>query len=181
MSGGRRDDRRTRDLRANAADRWGRDPYATRRARGAAQRAAEQRGPARPPTDDDWTVADEDERLRILRRPEPIGALLDGFVANRRWETRVRGATVFSRWTDIVGADLAARCEPVRLASGNLLVRAENAAWATQLKYMLGHVAEKANQVLGNGMVRQVSVVVGPLQGTTADAAGDRPDGDHEA
>jgi predicted nucleic acid-binding Zn ribbon protein len=162
----RGDDRRTRDLRANAADRWGADPYSKRRAQAAARRAAEDRRPYDPPTDDDWTLADEDERLRILRRPEALGSLLEGFVASRRWETRVRGATVFSRWTDIVGPDLAARCEPVRLARGNLLVRAENASWATQLKYMLTHVAEKANDVLGSDMVRQVSVVVGPLQGT---------------
>lgn len=166
----REEDRHTRDLKANAEDRWGADPYARRRAQQARRRARDAREgfDPRPPTDEDWTHADEDERLRILRRPEAIGDLVDGFVASRRWDARVRGATVFSRWTDIVGADLAARCEPVRLASGNLLVRAENPSWATELKYMLGHVAERANGVLGQGMVRQVTVVVGPLQGTTA-------------
>ncbi|MBW3620816.1 MAG: DUF721 domain-containing protein [Actinobacteria bacterium] len=164
----RDDDRRTRDKRANAADRWGADPYARRRAQQAGRRARDERAgyDPRPPTDDDWTLAGEDERLRILQRPEAIGDLVDGFVTSRRWDVRVRGATVFSRWADIVGADLAARCEPVRLANGNLLVRAENPSWATQLKYMLGHVAERANGVLGQGMVRQVTVVVGPLQGT---------------
>lgn len=171
----REEDRRTRDLQANAADRWGADPYARRRAKAAAERsrAARRDFDPRPPTDDDWTLADEDERLRIMQRPEALGDVLEGFVARKRWDTRVRGATIFSRWTDIVGADLAARCEPVRLASGNLLVRAENASWATQLRYMLGHVAEKANDVLGQGMVRQVTVVVGPLQGTTAREADD--------
>lgn len=174
----REEDRRTRDRKANAADRWGVDVYAKRRAQQASKRARDERKgyDPRPPTDDDWTLAGEDERLRILRRPEAIGDLVGGFVAARRWDVRVRGATVFSRWNDIVGADLAARCEPVRLASGNLLVRAENASWATQIKYMLGHVAERANDVLGPGMVRQVTVVVGALQGTTeadADGGGD--------
>lgn len=170
MSGQRDErDRDRRDKRANAEDRWGVDPYARRRAQAARRRAKAERSSfdPRPPSDDDWTLADEDERLRILTRPQALGEVLGSFVESRRWETRVQGATVFSRWTDIVGADLARRCEPVRLANGNLLVRAENQTWATQLSYMLTQVAEKANGVLGEGMVRQVTVVVGALKGTT--------------
>jgi hypothetical protein len=168
VTGGDRD-RLRRDRSANAGDRRD-DPYARRRRQQAHDRAREERRgfDPRPPTDDDWTLADEDERLRILSRPTSLGEALEGFVRRRRWEDRVQGATVFSRWSDIVGPDLAGRCEPVRLASGTLLVRAENQAWATQLGYMLSHLAERANQVLGEGLVRQVKVVVGPLQGTTA-------------
>jgi predicted nucleic acid-binding Zn ribbon protein len=163
-------DRLRRDRTANAEDRWGKDPYARRRSKQARDRARDERRhfDPRPPTDDDWTLADEDERLRIMRRPTPIGEALEGFVRRQRWEGRVHGATVFSRWAEIVGDDLARRCEPVRLANGNLLIRAESQAWATQLTYMLGHLADKGNAVLGEGFVRQVSVVVGPLQGTAA-------------
>ncbi len=171
MAGSREDRDRTRkDREANAADRWGYDPYAKRRRQAARRRARDEDAgfDPRPPGDEDWTLADEDERLRILTRPQALGELVDTFVQKRRWETRVRGTTVFSRWGDIVGEDVARRCEPVRLASGNLLVRAENQTWATQLGYMLTHVAERANEVLGDGMVRTVTVVVGPLKGTTA-------------
>jgi predicted nucleic acid-binding Zn ribbon protein len=163
------DDRTSRDRRANAADRWGNDPYAARRATAARRRAKQERTgyDPRPPTDDDWTLADDEERLRILRRPDSVGELLDRFVQDKRWQTRVQGATVFSRWTEIVGPDVARRCEPVRLANGNLLIRAENQTWATQLNYMLAHIAEKACVVVGAGMVRRVTVVVGTLKGTT--------------
>lgn len=170
-------DRLRRDRQANAEDRWGRDPYARQRAQQARRRAADERRAydPRPPTDDDWTLADDDERLRILSRPQPVGELLEGFLRSRRWEARVQDATVFSRWADVVGPDLASRCEPVRLARGNLLVRAESQVWATQLNYMLPQLAQRANEELGDGTVRQVKVVVGRLQGTATPVADREP------
>lgn len=163
-----RDDRTAADRQANAKDRWGKDPYAKQRwqAKRRRERDEHRNYDPRPPTDDDWTSADEGERLRILTAPKAIGELLGDVVQQRRWEVRVQGATVFNRWADIIGEDNVRFAEPVRLINGILVIRAVNPSWATQLRYMLSHIAERANAVIGEGMVREVKLTVGPLEGT---------------
>lgn len=155
--------------RAGAADRDA-QVYARKRARQAKQRALDERkqfDPA-PPTDDDWVLEDEDtDGLRRIRPPTMVGDTLDAVVQRRGWAERLRGSTAWSRWDEIVGEDLAARCEPVRLAGGSLVVRAESQVWATQLRYLLPQLRANAGEILGAGTVRDVRVIVGPLEGRT--------------
>lgn len=143
--------------------------YARRRRADARRRAALERrayDPA-PPDDDDWTAPDPDtDGLRRLRPPSAIGEAVDGFIARQGWSDRLRGTRVFDRWEEIVGAALALRCEPVRVAGGTLVIRAESQVWATQLHYLTGDVLRSAAEVLGPGTVRDIRVVVGPLTGT---------------
>ena len=119
-----------------------------------------------PPSDDDWTVPEEEtDGVRRISRPTPVGDTLESYLQRRGWGERLRAATAWSRWSDVVGTQLADRCEPVRLAGGTLVVRAESQVWATQLRYMLPQLQQKAEEVLGAGTVREVRVVVGPLEG----------------
>jgi predicted nucleic acid-binding Zn ribbon protein len=146
--------------------------YDRKRAKQARARAKQERrafDPS-PPTDDDWTVEDPDtDGVRRISPPTPVGETLGAFVRRRGWDERLRGATAWSRWEDIVGPDLAARCEPVRIAGGTLLVRAENQVWATQLRYLTAQLLNNAERVLGPGTVREVRIVVGPLEGAPTD------------
>ena len=120
-----------------------------------------------PPTDDDWVTPDPDtDGVRRVRPPTPIGADLERVLAQRGWSERLRATRVFTRWAEIVGTDLASRCEPVRIAGGILVIRAESQVWATQLHYLTPTLLRSATQVLGSETVREVRLVVGPLQGT---------------
>ena len=114
--------------------------------------------------DDEWVVP-TDERLRQARRPEELGDLLEGLVSSRGWAARLRSTAVFNRWDELVGPELARRCEPVRLAGGVLVVRAENASWAAQVRYLSGTVRRRAREVLDQP-VERIEIEVGPLQGT---------------
>lgn len=172
MSGG--DDALARDRKASAQDRNER-LYARKRWRAARDRAKldRQAFDPRPPDDDDWTVAEEDtDGVRRISPPVPIGDALGGFVARRGWDERLRGADAWSRWSDIVGPELAERCEPVRVAGGTLVVRATSQVWATQLRYLTSQLRRNADEVLGVDTVRQIRVIVGPLEGRSA--PGDR-------
>ena len=111
-----------------------------------------------------WAAADE-ATVRPTRAPQQLTDLLDRFTRARGWRERLEGAVVFRRWHDIVGPELARRCEPVRLAGGRLLVRAESAVWATEVSYLVGRIVLRADEVLRPGLVREVQVTVGPLQG----------------
>jgi len=60
----------------------------------------------------------------------------------------------------VVGERLAAECVPFRMEGTVLLVRASSSAWATQVRFLAGEVARKANEVLGAEVVRAVTVLV---------------------
>jgi predicted nucleic acid-binding Zn ribbon protein len=161
-------DEATEARRAGAQDR---DVhlYERKRAQQARERAALERrsyDPAAPDPDQEWTLPDDNgSGLTRTPAPSPLGEALEQVFARRGWGERLTGATASQRWEEIVGGDLAARCEPVRLAGGTLVVRAASQVWATQLRYLVPQLVTNANQVLGEGQVREVRLVVGPLEG----------------
>ena len=93
--------------------------------------------------------------------PPPVADLVETLSSRRGWAARLRGARVFEAWPQIAGEELARHVEPVRLAGGVLVVRAESPAWATQVQYLAGQLLVRANEVLGEGEVRTVTVQSG--------------------
>lgn len=152
--------------RAAAADQ-GDDPYARERRRQARRRAAQERArfDPRPPDDGDWTMpAEEGDGLTRLQAPESVGDALGRLAGRRGWGERLGAATLAARWSEVVGESVAARCEPVRLAGGCLVVRAENQAWAAQLRYLQASLRDNAARVLAPQPVDEIRIVVGPLE-----------------
>jgi hypothetical protein len=97
--------------------------------------------------------------------PAPLAGLIEALTERRGWARRLSGAEVHARWPEIAGAELAAHTEPVRLHGGVLVLRVDSPAWATQVRYLTGELALRANAVLGEGSVEKVTLVTGPLQG----------------
>ncbi|HEY8340974.1 MAG TPA: DUF721 domain-containing protein [Egibacteraceae bacterium] len=93
--------------------------------------------------------------------PAPLGEVLRRVVERRGWDRRLEGARVHQVWEEIAGEELARHAQPVRLVGGVLVVRAESAAWATQVRYLAGTLMERANAVLGPGQVTKVTVTAG--------------------
>ncbi|MEX0868099.1 MAG: DUF721 domain-containing protein [Nitriliruptoraceae bacterium] len=116
-----------------------------------------------PPDDDTWTAPDElTDGLRKLRAPETLNDALRAFVAARGWSRQVQDVEVWRHWQDLVGEELAARCEPARIVNRTLTIRAESQVWATQLKYLVTPLRARCDEILGPGVVRSITVVVGP-------------------
>jgi hypothetical protein len=155
------------DRQASAQDRDERF-YARKRAAAARRRLRLERDrfdPA-PPSDTDWTMPEDvGDGIRRLGPPQPVGDALTALVRQRGWEEALRNATLWSRWSDIVGETLAERCQPVRLRRGVLTVRAESQAWATQLRYLTTQLRERTAEVIGGQPVSEVTITVGPLDG----------------
>jgi len=127
--------------------------------------------------EDEWAAASEDEpTLTRVTAPSPLGDELARLMGRPGWAERLGAARVAAEWTSIVGDGLAQHCEPVRTAGRVLTVRAESAAWATQLRYFTTRIAERVDEVLGAGSVREVRIVVGPLEGAPMQQPGQRPD-----
>lgn len=95
--------------------------------------------------------------------PRQVRDELRRLIADRGWAQRVEAARVHTEWQEIAGEQLARHTEPVRLHGGVLVVRASSPAWATQVRYLARELAARANAVLGEGQVRQVTLIAGRL------------------
>ncbi|HEY0806811.1 MAG TPA: DciA family protein [Pseudonocardiaceae bacterium] len=100
-----------------------------------------------------WSGAKPDER-----DPQPLGRLAARLAANRGWATRLAGGQVFGKWAALVGAALAEHTELVALTDGELTVRADSTAWATQLRLLQRQLLAKIAAEVGNGVVTRLKV-----------------------
>ena len=134
--------------------------------------------PDLPPTPEDWTVAaDDDAHLTRVEGPTALSGELARLARRPGWAERLGAARVEAAWLDIVGEELAAPCEPVRLAGKVLTIRAASPVWATQLRYLSGQLLQRSADVMGPGSVTSVTIVVGALQGSTLGHTGGEQEG----
>jgi len=104
--------------------------------------------------------------VRHWREPAPIrNALLDGA---RKWglDNPLEIARVFGSWKEMVGEQVAARCEPASLGQGVLKVWAASAPWANELKYLAPEVIRRVNAAVGQTVVRELKVALRPGPGS---------------
>jgi predicted nucleic acid-binding Zn ribbon protein len=93
--------------------------------------------------------------------PQPLSTALDDLLADQGWQTEAAVGSVFGRWDQLVGPDVAAHTRPERFSDGELVVIADSAAWATQVRLLTSAVLRRLNTELGHGTVTRV-VVRGP-------------------
>jgi predicted nucleic acid-binding Zn ribbon protein len=91
-------------------------------------------------------------------------------MSDRGWEATAATASVLAGWDRIVGAELAARCQPVSLRGGELTLAAESTAWAMQLRGMLPTLMTRIRAELGPDVVTRIRV-----HGPTAPTWGSGP------
>ncbi|MFD9380981.1 MULTISPECIES: DUF721 domain-containing protein [unclassified Streptomyces] len=92
------------------------------------------------------------------RDPMPLMAALDRLRTERGWEMPMAVAGVMERWSEIVGPEIAAHCEPERYEDRELHVRCDSSAWAAQLKLLAPQLVARLNAELGQGTVRMIKV-----------------------
>ena len=79
-------------------------------------------------------------------------------VVERGWQDRVASASVFGRWAELVGSDIAEHATPVSLRDGELTVAASSTAWATQLRTLQRQLLSRIAAGLGPHVVRRLKV-----------------------
>jgi predicted nucleic acid-binding Zn ribbon protein len=97
---------------------------------------------------------------RRARRDDPqlLGQAIGGLLDDHGWQQRAAIGSVFGRWGEIVGPDLAAHTKPDSFADGELAVIADSTAWATQVRLLAPQLVRRLNAELGDGTVRRVWV-----------------------
>jgi predicted nucleic acid-binding Zn ribbon protein len=90
--------------------------------------------------------------------PQRLAGAIDGLLDTRGWQPQAAMGSVFGRWAEIVGQDLAAHTRPDSFADGELAVIADSTAWATQVRLLASVLVARLNTELGQGTVRRVKV-----------------------
>jgi predicted nucleic acid-binding Zn ribbon protein len=90
--------------------------------------------------------------------PVPLSSAISGLLDAQGWALAAATGSVFGRWAEIVGGDLAGHTRPERLADGELTVVADSTAWATQVRLLAAQLVLRLNTELGDGTVLRVKV-----------------------
>lgn len=81
--------------------------------------------------------------------PRPLTHSLDRVLKSLRSGDAKGTSTVFGRWENLVGADIAAHAKPVKLGDGELVVEVDDPAWATQLRFLEADLVARLAEVGG--------------------------------
>jgi predicted nucleic acid-binding Zn ribbon protein len=92
------------------------------------------------------------------RDPQLLGPTLDRLVVERGWQTDKAVGDVMGRWPAIVGPQLAQHAVPVAFDDGELVLRADSTAWATQIRLLAPTLLARLAEDLGAGVVTTVTV-----------------------
>jgi YD repeat-containing protein len=88
--------------------------------------------------------------------PAPIGSSLDDVLRGLGNPGVAATRTVFSSWSELVGADTAAHAKPVSLDGGCLLVVVDEPGWATRFRYEQAGLLQRFADELGDGVVTRI-------------------------
>ncbi len=94
----------------------------------------------------------------------PVKRILESVLAEQDLSGDIEAYKVFSQWTDIVGANVAAHTRPVRLARNVLYIEVNDHLWFAQLKYMKGDMLKKLDDRIKPGLFKDLKFFLKGLQ-----------------
>lgn len=95
------------------------------------------------------------------RDPLGLGNVVSRLVSDRGWSSPLAVGSVMAQWDTLVGADIAAHCQPESFEVTTLHVRCDSTSWATQLRLLSSSLLAKFDAELGAGVVTKI-LVLGP-------------------
>lgn len=111
--------------------------------------------------------------------PSPLKSLLGSAATRFGLDDALATGSLWKRWPDVVGNDVAAHAQPTSLRGGVLRIRADSPVWAHEIGYLAEEIKSKANQALGRAAVSEVRVWNAPAgstpPGTTGSSSGAGP------
>ncbi|MEX1009010.1 MAG: DUF721 domain-containing protein [Acidimicrobiia bacterium] len=70
------------------------------------------------------------------------------------------------RWDEVVGTDVAAHARLEAVRDGTAAIAVDSPLWASQLRYLESDIVDRANDLVGSGIVRGIRVRVDPSEGS---------------
>lgn len=99
------------------------------------------------------------------RRDEPIelGDALERVLGSLGAPSADLLTTVFQRWEEVVGAEVARHCRPAAVEGGRLVVLASDPAWASEVRWLADEVVARVNELSSTDRLSSVEVRVAPV------------------
>ena len=104
------------------------------------------------------TNKQEEERSK-KDDPEKLSNILNDLVTTRDWKKGIAEGTLFTKWREIVGNEIADHCEPITLFEGRLTIKAESTSWATQLRLLTPELLKNIRSRSEGALVDEVTVI----------------------
>jgi predicted nucleic acid-binding Zn ribbon protein len=100
----------------------------------------------------------------VISRPDPgprrIGNALDRLLGSMRAPSVDVLNSVFSRWEEIVGPDLAAHTQPAAIHGDQLVVSVDDPTWASEFQWLEAEVLKRVCEVSGSDRITTLLVRV---------------------
>lgn len=93
------------------------------------------------------------------RDPAEVSDVFSRLIRDRGWSTPVAVGSVLTRWTELVGPEIALHCRPESFENSVVRVRTSSTAWATQLRLMAPVLLERFDEALGPGVVTRLEAL----------------------
>ena len=90
--------------------------------------------------------------------PTLMSTALAEFLSHQGWEDDAARAGLFEQWREIVGEDVAEHVHVESWSDGQLVLRADSTAWATQVRLLTASLLERVRAALGPDVVESVQV-----------------------
>lgn len=87
------------------------------------------------------------EAPRESSEPQPVGELINELIKHRDWQGGLSEGEIFLKWHEVVGDEIASRCEPVEIRDEKLIIQCSSTAWATQLNLVKREVLETVQKI----------------------------------
>ncbi len=100
------------------------------------------------------------ERPNAERGPQRLGRALDRLMGTLRAPSVDVLDSVFTKWPEIVGDDVAAHSRPVSIDGDTLVVATHDPTWASELRWLENEVVKRLAEVSGSDRICKVSVRV---------------------
>ena len=89
----------------------------------------------------------KDETVRETGEPKAVGDLINELVKNRDWKSGLSEGEIFVKWREVVGDEIATRCEPIQIKDEKLFIQCSSTAWATQLNLVKLQLLESIQEI----------------------------------
>ena len=90
-----------------------------------------------------------------------VGDLLARFLERSGLAAKVEAASVVPEWESLVGPQIAAVTEPLRVSEGTLFVAVRTSAWMMELNLMRGDLLRRLNAGKRDGKIEKIVFVMG--------------------
>lgn len=94
------------------------------------------------------------------KKQEPVGQVLPGVVSDQGWAMQLDLHSIFPRWEELVGAEVAEAARPLKVERNVLWLEVANSAWLQQLQYQKLDLLEILNRELRLSRYRDIKMLL---------------------